>query len=150
MAQDRDRWRRLMMAAVDREISGEDRERLEKALQGDPDLRAEWRGFQRLKQVTDDMKMKKPPEEIWDRYWDDVYRRLERWIGWILASVGAVVLVVWGLWTWLGGVMADSSLPALVRWSILALAAGLAVLLVSVIRERLFLHRGESYKDVIR
>jgi hypothetical protein len=46
--------------------------------------------------------------------------------------------------------MADDEMPGFVRWAILALIAGLMVLLVSVVRERLFVHKREPYKDVVR
>jgi ferric-dicitrate binding protein FerR (iron transport regulator) len=147
---EKERWRRLMMAAVDGEISAEDRATLDRALARDPGLRREWNAFERLKEVTSAMTPGRPPPEIWDTYWEDVYRRIERGLGWILVSVSAIVLAVWGAWTWVGELLADSTLPPVIRWSVLALAAGLAILFVSVVRERWFLYRDDPYKDVVR
>ena len=147
---DRERLKRLMMEAVDREISAENLAELKAALANRPELRAELETFTRVKEVTDTMTRNRPPDEIWDRYWEGVYRRLERGIGWILTSMGAIVLLLWG--SWVGGreLIASTDLPVFVRWSIMAVAAGLVVLFVSVARERLFLWKSDPYKDVTR
>ncbi len=147
---EKERWRRLMMAAVDGEISDNDRATLEHALAGDAGLRRELRSFERLREVTSTMTPRRPPPEVWDTYWQGVYRRLERGLAWILVSVGAIVLTVWGVWTWVSELLADTTLPVFVRWSVLVLAAGLAILFVSVVRERWFLQRDDPYKDVVR
>ena len=96
------------------------------------------------------MELNSPPDEVWDDYQTGVFQRLERGIGWILLSVGATVLLTWGAWEWVQALMADNELPGFVRWAILALVAGLVVLLVSVLRERLFVRQREPDKDVVR
>ena len=145
-----ERVRQLMMAEVDGEISGEGRRELESALERNPDLREELETFHRLKEVTDTMTPLKPPEETWDTYWEDVYRRLERGIGWVLVSVGTIIAGTWGLWTAVSELMRDTTIPAYVRWGLLALIAGFVILFVSVVRERLFMHKDDPYKDVVR
>ena len=37
---------------------------------------------------------KKPPKEVWKFYWVSVYNRLERRIGWILLSIGAITSMI--------------------------------------------------------
>ncbi len=145
-----ERLRYLLMAAVDQEISGEGRRELELALQGNPDLREELATFHRLKEVTDTMTPLKPPEETWDTYWEHVYRRLERGIGWVLVSLGTITAGTWALWTAVGQLIRDMTMPAYVRWGLLALIAGFVILFVSVVRERLFVQKKDPYKDVVR
>ena len=145
-----DRVRQLMMAEVDREISGEGRVELESALENNPDLRDELRTYQRLKEVTDTMSPLKPPEETWDSYWEHVYRRLERGIGWVLVSLGAITVGTWALWMAVSELIRDTTMPVYVRWGMLVLIAGLVVLFVSVVRERLFMQKKDPYKDVVR
>ena len=145
-----ERVRHLMMAEVDREISGEGRLELESALDADPDLRDELDTFQRLKEVTDTMTPLKPPGETWDGYWEHVYRRLERGIGWVLVSLGTITVGTWGLWTLVRDVIRDTTMPVYIRWGVLALLAGGVILFVSVARERLFLRKTDPYKDVVR
>ena len=145
-----ERVRRLMMADVDREISGEGRRELESALKGNPDLLEELETFHRLKEVTDTMTLLKPPQETWDTYWEHVYRRLERGVGWVLVSLGAITAGTWALWNAVSELIRDTTMPASVRWSLLALIAGFVILFVSVVRERLFMQKHDPYKDVVR
>lgn len=145
-----ERVRHLMMAEVDREISGKARLELESALEADPDLRDELETFRRLKEVTDTMTPLKPPGETWDSYWEHVYRRLERGLGWVLVSLGTITVGTWGLWTLVSEVIRDTTMPVYIRWGMLALLAGLVILFVSVVRERLFMRKSDPYKDVVR
>ena len=145
-----ERMRHLMMAEVDREISGEGRLELESALEENPDLRDEFETFQRLKEVTETMTPLKPPDETWDSYWEHVYRRLERGIGWVLVSLGTIIVATWALWTAVQELIQDTTIPGYIRWSMLALLAGLIILFVSVVRERLFMRKKDPYKDVVR
>ncbi|MDE0072681.1 MAG: hypothetical protein OXR82_18385 [Gammaproteobacteria bacterium] len=145
-----ERVRHLMMAEVDEEISGEERRELELALEENPDLREELETFHRLKEVTDTMTPLKPPEETWDTYWEDVYRRLERGIGWVLVSLGTIAAGTWALWNAVSELIRDTTMPGYVRWGLLALIAGFVILFVSVVRERLFTRKDDPYKDVVR
>jgi anti-sigma factor RsiW len=145
-----DRARHLMMAALDGELSREDQMALERLLQQDAALRAEWRQLQRVKEVTTTMSLRDPPEEVWDRYWHGVYQRFERGLAWILVSLGAIVVLSWGAWEGLRELWNDQQLPVLVKAGSFALIVGLVMLAVSVLREKLFIRRTDPYKDVIR
>ena len=140
----------MMMAALDGEVSAEERNELDRKLASDPELRQEWDRLRRVKEVTSSMGLKRPPDEVWDDYWTSVYSRFERGLAWILVSAGAVVLLSFGLWELVGHILADSDLPGFVKISVFALMVGLVVLLVSVIREKLFTRRRDPYKEVQR
>jgi ferric-dicitrate binding protein FerR (iron transport regulator) len=145
-----ERWTRLLMSALDGELSETEREAFEDVLEHDSELRAEWDRLRRVKEVTDSMKLREPPEEVWGSYWSGVYRRTERGIAWILVSVGAIVLISWGLVHWVQDVLADTSVPGLIRWASVGLVVGLVILFVSVVREKLHIRKSDPYKDVIR
>lgn len=145
-----ERVRQLMMGALDGELARADADELARRLRDDPALEQEWQQLQRVKEVTQAMSLRHPPEETWDHYWTGVYRRLERGVAWILVSIGAVVLLSWGLWQAIQDILGDTALPALIKAGILALIAGAVILLVSVVREKLILRRSDPYKDVIR
>ena len=142
--------RRLMMGALDGEISRQEQQELARLLQNDPVLEAEWKQLQRVKEVTSGMVFRKPPEEIWDKYWTGVYQRFERGIGWILVSVGAILLLSYGAWEGVQEFLDDTATPAIVKYGALAVIVGLVVLFVSVVREKLFVRRSDPYKDIIR
>lgn len=145
-----DRAARLMMGALDEELSGAEEKELARLLERDPSLAAEWRQLKRTREVTMKMSLRQPPPEVWETYWAGVYRRLERRVAWILVSVGAVIVLSWAGWHALRDALTDPTLPLVVRGGIAALVAGGVVLLVSVLREKIFLARRDPYKDVTR
>jgi hypothetical protein len=138
------------MASIDGELAGGERGELERLLDEHPALRAEWARFQRVKEVTETMALRPAPEEVWSDYWASVYSRFERGIGWILFSLGAIVLLSYGAWAAVKELIADATMPWFVKASLLALTVGTAVLLVSVVREKVFVGRRQRYKDVER
>jgi len=144
------RSRELLLQALDEELAPGEQVELERLLLDNPELREEWDRFSRLKEVTGKMKLRNPPEEMWDGYWNSVYSRFERGVAWILVSLGAIVLGSWGAWSGVQDLMADADLPTVVKWSILALIVGLVMLLVSVVRYRLFVSRTDPYKEIER
>ena len=147
---DRERTRRLMMAALDGEISGEDRRELEQMLERDAELQEEWQRMTRLKEVTSSMSFREPPEEVWEEYWTSIYNRIERGIAWLLASIGAIVLLGYGAWRWVEAILGDQDLPVYVKLAIFGVALGLVILAVSMIREKLFTRKRDPYKEVQR
>ena len=96
--------------------------------------------------------MKNKPEAplpaVWENYWMGVYIRLERGLGWILFSLGAIVLMLFGAWELASEWITDAGIPLWVRLAGISLAAGTIILFISVIREKLFLHKNERYKDI--
>jgi hypothetical protein len=145
-----ERIRQLMMSMLDGELDSGEQEELRRLFAADPALEKEWDGLVRLKEVTDTMRFRKPSDGIWEVYWTSVYSRLERGIGWILLSLGAIVLISYGAWKGVQGLVADAGVPLFLKGAILATVVGLVVLLVSVLREKLFMKRRERYKDVDR
>ncbi len=145
-----ERIRQLMMSLLDGELNASEREELERLMAADPALEKEWGALVRLKEVTGTMSFRKPPDQIWEVYWTSVYSRLERGIGWILLSLGAMVLISYGAWKGVQELVADAGMPWFLKGAILATVVGLVVLLVSVLREKLFRRGRERYKDVDR
>jgi len=142
--------RHLMMGALDGEISHSEEHELRRLLEKDPVLEREWQQLQRIKEVTRGMTLRRPPTEIWDTYWNGVYRRLERGLGWILVSIGAILLISYGAWMGVWELLDDTTTPVYVKYGLTALIVGLVVLFVSVVREKLFMRRSDPYKDIIR
>lgn len=144
------RAQRLLMGGLDGELSAEQREELDRLLDADPSLRAEWKRLTKVKEVTETMTLRRPPDEIWEDYWTSVYNRVERGVGWILVSLGAIVLLSYALWHAAQEFLADASLPGFVKIAVLLTVVGVAALVVSVVREKLSLGRKDPYKDIQR
>jgi len=146
----REEARMLMMAALDGEISPQERQRLDGMLAEDDRLREEWRRMTEVKEATGSMGYSPPPEEVWDRYWTSVYNRIERGIGWVLVSLGAIVLIGYGIWQWLERMLADTGMPFFLKAAVFAVLIGLLILIVSVLREKISMGTRERYKEVQR
>jgi anti-sigma factor RsiW len=145
-----DRTRELLMRALDDELTPEEQQELDLLLADDPTLRAERERLGRLKEVTADMKLRNPPEELWDGYWNSAYSRMERGVGWILVSFSVIVVGGWATWQFVTELIADTEMPPLVKAGILAGSLGIVILLVAVLRQRLFVRKTDPYKDIVR
>jgi len=145
-----ERTQRLMMRALDGELDAAELAEFRSLLEHDATLHGEWKRLSHAKEVTDSMNLKTLPDSVWDAYWTSVYNRLERGIGWILASIGAIIVLSYGAYHGVRGLLADALLPWAVKIGILALIVGLVILLVSVARQRIFVGRRDPYKDIER
>jgi predicted anti-sigma-YlaC factor YlaD len=114
------------------------------------DCRSEFDEMFKLEEVMQRMAFKQPPKETWEVYWSLVYNRLERGIGWIFMSIGAMILLFFGGYKMVEGIIIDPEIPLLLKVGILAVLAGAVILLVSFGRERLFVNKRERYKEVIK
>jgi predicted anti-sigma-YlaC factor YlaD len=145
---DHERVRELLSAYVDGELGTEDRRTVEDHLSGCPECRKEFEEMARFERVMGKMTFKSPPREVWELYWVSVYNRLERRVGWVFLSLGAIVLIFYGGYRALAGLLHDPAVPLLIKGGVLLALAGGAILLVSVLRERLFVRKRERYKEI--
>lgn len=140
----------LLMGYLDRELAEHQVETIETHLQSCPDCTSELESFRKLKEVTHDMRVVSPDDRYWDEYWSHIYNRLERKIGWILLSIGTIMLASYALYHLVAEVFFDHDLPIVVSLGIVALVIGLCTLLVSVLRERIFLSKSDKYERIRR
>ncbi len=102
----------------------------------------------KFEEVMNKMELKKPPKEAWKIYWSSVYNRLERRIGWILFSIGAIIILFFGGYKLVESLIQAPDLPIFFKIAILSVLGGLVILLVSLVREQLFVRKRERYKEV--
>jgi ferric-dicitrate binding protein FerR (iron transport regulator) len=150
-----DRTKALMMAAIDDELTPEDRRELEALAARSPAVREEWDRLAKVGSITQSMTWKEPAVETCDRYWGNVYNRTERKVAWLLLLAGGLVIAGWGLWesvpAWFNSIWEDESMPVAVRIAVVTAALGGLLLVVSVVREQLTVKRTDPYdKGVIR
>lgn len=145
-----DEVHQLMMAVLDGEASDIEREKLERLLTDDPALQSEYDELAGVKELTMNHQPKDPGNALWQSYWGGVYRRLERGLGWILLSAGAIPLLMYGGWQFAGEWFTNDSVPLWLRIAGGVMGAGMIILFVSVLRETLFFHKHERYKDIER
>jgi predicted anti-sigma-YlaC factor YlaD len=145
---DHEKLKELVSSYLDGELVQEERELVEKHLRECPECRQAYRDMGRLGEVMEKMTIKEPPKEVWKMYTESVYSRLERGIGWILVSIGAMILLFFTGYQALKGLILDPTVPLIIKAAILCGLAGVIVLLVSLVRERLFVNKRERYKEI--
>ena len=140
--------REYLAGYVDGELTDEQQKQFEDQLRNDPALQAELDEFQKLKEVTSMVSYADLPDEVWENYWQSIYRKTERGIGWILLSLGAIILLGFGLFTGLTELYMNPNNPLWLKVGITGVGGGLVFLLVSYGRERIFAYNRDRYKEV--
>ena len=143
-------YKDLMMGYLDNELSNEQRRQFEEHLTGCSECKAELKEFRKLKDITDEVTLVEPEDKIWQDYWSGVYNRIERRVGWIVFSAAAILLAIYGGFKLIEDIITDPSVGMLLKAALLVLIAGLAILLVSVSRERLHFWQKDRYRNVRR
>ena len=145
---DHKKIKELISSYYDKELDEEQRKIVEKHLEECPECRKEFEEMGKFEEVMSKMELKKPPKDVWRLYWASVYNRLERRIGWILLSIGAMIILFFGGYKMVESIIQDPSTPFLLKAGILIFLGGIVVLLVSLIREQFFVRKRERYKEV--
>lgn len=147
---DTERFRMLMMASIDGESTPDQEAELQQYLLRDRSLAEEYHQLKNLKTMTSQNRIKEPPPELWDTWSRSSFTKVERGIGWILLTIGALVLIMYGVWMALSELLTDPGIAWWIRASVAAVVAGAVILLVSLARERIYLNKHERYKDIVR
>lgn len=143
-------YKDLMMGYLDNELSNEQKRQFEEHLNGCTECKEELKEFRKLKAITDEVTLVDPEDRIWQDYWSGVYNRIERGVGWIVFSVAAILLIIYGGFKMIEEMVKDPDIETILKIGLLALIAGLAILFVSVLRERCYFWKKDRYKDVRR
>ncbi len=143
-------YKDLMMGYLDEELSAEQIRRFEEHLRTCKQCSSQLQEFRQLNAITEQMTLIEPEDRLWQQYWDGIYNRVERGIGWIIFSVAAILLTIYGGFKAIEDLITDPTVGLLLKIAMLVLLVGLAILFVSVLRERIFFWSKDRYKDVRR
>jgi hypothetical protein len=143
-----DRKKELMMKMVDNIATDEEKREFEEYLKNDPELDREYRSFRQIKEVTDTIMFKEPPDSYWEGYWAGIYNRIERGAGWIFFSIGAIILLAFGGYQLLNNFFLSPTVSIIAKIGVAVGGLGVIILLVSIAREVLFARKHERYKEV--
>jgi hypothetical protein len=130
---------------VDHELPDEQRQQLEEHLRDCQTCQRELRETVAIKENLTMIKFKEPSDADLQRYWSSVYNRLERGVGWVLFSLGAIIALCYGGIRLVEQVIVDPNIAVVAKVGIIALIVGGAVLIVSVLRERLTVRKTDKY-----
>ncbi len=138
----------LLQKFISGNISESEGERFREHLVSCRRCQQEMNQYDALEDMMKKMKLQDPEDTMWEGYWSSIYNRLERGVGWIIFSVGAIMLLFYGLFKLVEQLIADPTVAIIVKAGILALLLGFAVLVVSILRQQLFAYRKERYREV--
>ena len=139
----------LLSGYADGELEADSRELVEAWLMLDGRAREELARLVRLKAFTDHLILRQAPSEAWDDLVASRSRWYERGMAWTLLSIALLLMGVY-LLPRLLAFMVAGAVPMVLRLGLLAGAAGLVLLLISVVRERFFTRKRDRYDDVTR
>ena len=145
---DHNKIKELISSYFDGELDEEQKKLVNDHIRQCSECRKEFEEMGKFEEVMGKMKLKQPSKEVWKDYWLSVYNRLERSIGWIFLSIGAMILLFFGGYKIVEGIIQDADTPLFLKIGILAFMAGIIVLLVSLAREQLFTRKRERYKEI--
>jgi hypothetical protein len=145
---DHQKIKELISPYFEGELNEEKKKLVERHLKECSECQKEFEEMGKFEEVMGKMKFKKPPKEAWKMYWSSVYNRLERRIGWILFSIGAIIILFFGGYKLVESIIQTPDIPVFFKIAILCVLGGLVVLLVSLVREQLFVRKRERYKEV--
>ncbi|RKZ25676.1 hypothetical protein DRQ26_05540 [bacterium] len=145
-----DEIKALLVGYLDDEIDSEQRRRVEEHILHCKECAAEIEEMRKIREVLRKMSEPKMPDAFWQRYWNGIYNRIERQMGWILFSIGAIVLLVFAFYRLVQNFFLDPQVSIMPKLGIGIIALGAIVLIVSIFREKIFAMRNERYKEVER
>ncbi|MDE0422172.1 MAG: zf-HC2 domain-containing protein [Gammaproteobacteria bacterium] len=136
----------LLSGYLDDELTQKDRQRVDRHIEGCARCSARLRELDALSASVSRLRADMVPEdqEEWRKVMDNALERTASGIGWVLVVGAVFVLVGYAGYEFL---LADVE-PPMVKWAVGALYLGLAVLLLSVLRQRLRARKTDKYKDV--
>jgi len=145
---DHKKIKELISSYFDSELDEEQKKLVNEHIRQCSECRKEFEEMRKFEEVMGKMELKQPSKEVWKVYWLSVYNRLERSIGWIFLSIGAMILLFFGGYKIVEGIIQDANTPLFLKIGILAFMAGIVVLLISLAREQLFVRKRERYKEI--
>jgi len=142
--------RELLAGYQDGELDPTQEEMVREHLSECEQCRAELARLDKVKEVTGKVQYKDLPLEVWEGYWQNLYRRIERGLGWILVSIGSIIMAGVGIWYLLQRYFLNPEVGLFNKIGVGALLVGGIFLIVSVVREQLFAYTRDRYREVRR
>jgi hypothetical protein len=140
----------LVEKYLNNQLQPEEKKELDSLIEKDPKLKSDLEEQVRVKEVLKKMSFKNPSKEVWDSYWLGIYNKIERGFAWIIMSIGVLILSVYGSIEAVNAFMKDSQIPDIVKFGSAAVMIGVLVLLFSVLREKIYTHKKDKYREVQR
>ena len=133
-----------LSAYLDGELTQQEAQKIEVSLRRSPELRDKFEQMRRLREQVRQLDFPQPTDDEWRHVMSGVTFKTTRGLGWLLWIGAAVVLVGYGLYEFAN----DPGVAALERIGVFAMLAGVVLVFLTVLWERIAAHRHDKYKDV--
>ncbi len=150
MSTNEEKYKILLSGYIDGELNPDEEAELKEHLKGCSECRKELEAFEKLKEVTGAMKYADIPEHVWENYWRSMYRRFELGLGWIFLSIGVILILCTTAFYLIKDFFLNPAEPIILKIGIAAAIVGFIILLVSVLRERIFAFKRDRYSEIQR
>ena len=132
-----------LMRYLDGEVGPEERNRIERSVEGSTEIRRELAVYKAMKDDLQTMKLTDGSHH--GSIWDSVNRQLTRPIGWVLLVVGSLVWAAYGIYVFL-----TTPMFLLEKMATSGVVIGVLLLFASVIWERYREWLTDPYRDLQR
>jgi hypothetical protein len=139
-----ERYEELVVIVADGKATKEEEEELKSYLESRPELAEELEAHIQIKSITDNWMERVKLDLLVDE--QNQARQSERNIGLIFLGIGISLLYGFGIYQLLSG----PETPLVVRIGIATAGTGLAILLFSLIRQRIITSKKDKYSEIIR
>ena len=146
MEPDLEKLRPLLSGLLDGELPPQEAAEVNDALTRSAALREEYEQLCSMDEKLKHLSMIEPADEVAERIWNSPYHRLARDAGVWLIVGGYLALLAYGLYA----IATADDGPVLPRIATFAIFGGIAMLLITLIRERVTTHKTDPYKDIKR
>jgi hypothetical protein len=134
------------MRLLDGELAADERLEYQAHVRGCEACRRELDALGRVNKLTSELTLRVSDDEFWKGYWESIYRRSERRLGFFFLIAGIVAVLIYAV------VRAVRS-PDFLSYegiSVGVILLGLIVIFISVARERYHESKNDPYKEVER
>ena len=136
----------LICRLVDGLITPGEGKELEALMAQDPEVRLEVEAQRKLGAALRIVGPRELQDDVTDLYWSNVYHRLERRTGWVLAVAGVGLLAGYGFYQF----ETNPGIAGAYRIGVAAVIVGLVLVFAGVLRLRLRTRKTDKYRGVIR
>lgn len=142
---DCDQYQPLLMGLMDQELTPEETMAASDHLRRCASCREEYEHLREASGKLGAISFREPQDEILRQLWKSPFSRFTRNAGLLLVLGGVVALCLYGMYQF--ATQAELDVPALASATVWV---GLAILFISVLRERLATYKSDPYREVKR
>ncbi len=124
----------------------EERQELEAMAAQDPSIADELQEQQEAVNAIRSVGLRELEDGLREQFWSGIYNRFEQRVGWVLITVGLVMVTAYGIYE----ILTNPSIQTWYRLGLAGVIIGFGLLISGILRSRLKLRRYDRYKEVIR